>query len=252
MAGEPSRPDFSSAPQISAGFPATHWSVVLSAGHDSAPGAREALEQLCRAYWYPLYAYIRRRGHGPEDAQDLTQEFFVQLLRKNYPARANQAKGRFRTFLLHALSQFLTDQHERAIALKRGGGQGLISLDADSPEDRYRLEVADELTPEKFFERRWARTILDRAQARLGQEYATRGKKEAYEILRAFEPGEQSPISYEEAASRLGVSESAVKSMIHRLRQRHGELVREEIAHTVPVVSEIDEELRHLVSVLRG
>jgi RNA polymerase sigma factor (sigma-70 family) len=233
-------------------FATTLWSVVLTAGHDSSPGADEALEQLCRAYWYPLYAYIRRRGYGPEDAQDLTQEFFVNLLRKNYPARADRAKGRFRTFLLHTLSQFLTDQRERATALKRGGGQVLISLDAESPEDRYRLEVADELTPDKLFERRWAQTILDRAQARLHQEYASCDKGVAYEVLRAFEPGEQGTLSYAEAAARLGVSESAVKSMIHRLRQRHGELVREEIAHTVPSVSEIDEELRYLVSVLRG
>ena len=233
MAGDPSSEGLGSAPQISAGFPATHWSVVLTAGHESSPRAREALELLCRAYWYPLYAYIRRRGYGPEDAQDLTQEFFVRLLRKNYPARADRAKGRFRTFLLHTLSQFLADQRERATALKRGGGQVLISLDAESPEDRYRLEVADDLTPEKLFERRWARTLLDRAQARLREELTTGGKETAYEILSAFEPGEQGALSYTEAAARLGVSESAVKSMIYRLRQRHRELVREEIAHTV-------------------
>ena len=252
MADDPSEQDFPGAPQISAGFPATHWSVVLTAGHDSSPGAREALEQLCRAYWYPLYAYIRRRGCSAEDAQDLTQEFFVQLLRKNYPARADRAKGRFRTFLLHVLSQFLADRRERATALKRGGGQSVISLDEEAAEDRYRLEVPDELTPEKLFERRWAQTVLDRALTRLRDEFVAQGREAAYEVLRAFEPGEQNSFSYAEAAARLGVSESAVKSMIHRLRQRHGELVREEIAHTVPSMAEIDEELRHLISVLRG
>ncbi|MBI2929153.1 MAG: RNA polymerase sigma factor [Verrucomicrobia bacterium] len=245
-------PDENTGLPREAGFTTTHWSVVLAAGQPDSPQAQAALETLCRTYWYPLYAYVRRRGHGPEDAQDLTQEFFAQLLRKNYPARAERAKGRFRTFLLHTLSQFLADQRERATALKRGGGQVFISLDEESPEDRYRLEPADELTPEKLFERRWAQTILDQALARLHAEFVGAGKGETYEVLQAFEPGEQSALSYADAAARLGVSESAVKSMIHRLRQRHRELVREEIAHTVPTLAEIDEELRHLVAVLRG
>jgi RNA polymerase sigma-70 factor (ECF subfamily) len=234
-------------------FATTHWSVVMAAGQErDSPQATEALEKLCRTYWYPLYAFVRRRGYGPEDAQDLTQDFFAQLLRKNYPARADRVKGRFRTFLLHTLNQFLMDQRERALTLKRGGGHVFISLDAEAPEDRYRLEVPDELTPEKLFERRWAQTILDQALGRLRAEFASEGKAQIYEVLQAFEPGEQSALSYAEASIRLAVSESAVKSMIHRLRQRHRELVREEIAHTVPTLSEIDEELRHLVSVLRG
>lgn len=239
-------------PLCSGEFTTTHWSVVLAAGEQESPQAAAALEKLCRTCWYPLYAYVRRRGYGPEDAQDLTQAFFVQLLRKNYPARADRAKGRFRTFLLHTLNQFLADQRERAAALKRGGGHVLLSLNDETPEERYRLEMPDELTPEKLFERRWARTLLDRAQARLRDECVAGGREGHYEVLRAFEPGEQSPLSYAEAAERLGVSESAVKSMIHRLRRRHRELVREEIAHTVPTVAEIDEELRHLVKVLRG
>ena len=233
-------------------FATTHWSVVLAAGQSDSPQATEALEKLCRTYWYPLYAFVRRRGNGPEDAQDLTQDFFVQLLRKNYPARADRAKGKFRTFLLHTVSQFLVDQHERASALKRGGGEKFISLDEEAPEDRYRLEIPDELTPEKLFERRWAQTILDGALVRLRAEYVAGSKEADYEVLQAFEPGEQSSLPYADAALRLGVSESAVKSMIHRLRQRHRELVREETAHTVATVSEIDEELRHLVAVLRG
>jgi RNA polymerase sigma-70 factor (ECF subfamily) len=233
-------------------FTTTHWSAVLAAGEEDSPGAAQALETLCRSYWYPLYAYVRRRGYGPEDAQDLTQDFFAQLLRKNYPARADRAKGKFRSFLLHTLNQFILDQRERRATLKRGGGQVVISLDAEPPEDRYRLEVADELTPEKLFERRWAQALLDHAVARLRAEFVAAGKGETYEILKAFEPGEQKVLSYAEAAARLGVSESAVKATIHRLRRRHRELVREEIAHTVPTVAEIDEELRYLVSVLRG
>ena len=232
-------------------FATTHWSVVLAAGKGESPAASAALEDLCRSYWYPLYAFVRRRGFGPEDAQDLTQDFFAQLLRKNYPARADRAKGKFRTFLLHALNHFLADQSQRAAALKRGGGQVILSLDQDSPEDRYRLEVPDELTPEKLFERRWAQTVLDRALVRLREEFEARGKAAEYDVLRSFEPGEQSPLSHAEAASRLGVTESAVKSMIHRLRQRHRDLIRQEIAQTVPTVADIDEELRCLVSVLR-
>lgn len=241
-----------SGSQSHAWFTTTHWSVVLAAGQQASPQAATALETLCRTYWYPLYAYVRRRGYGPEDAQDLTQDFFAQLLRKNYPARADRVKGRFRTFLLHALGQCLLDQQERASALKRGGGQVFVSLDAEPTEERYRLEVADELTPEVLFERRWAQTLLERAMERLRAEFVAEGKETQYEILGEFQPGEQGKISYCEAAVRLGVSESAVKSMIHRMRQRHRELLREEIAHTVPTVSDIDDELRHLVSVLRG
>jgi RNA polymerase sigma-70 factor (ECF subfamily) len=233
-------------------FVTTHWSVVLAAGQQHSPQAAAALETLCRSYWYPLYAYVRRRGFEAEDARDLTQEFFAQLLRKNYPARANPAKGRFRTFLLHALNQFLVDQRERASTLKRGGGQIFLSLDEEQPEERYRLEIPDEVTPEKLFERRWAQSVLDQALDRLRGEYVDSGKEKDYEVLRSFEPGEQGTLPYAEAAVRLRVSESAVKSMIHRLRLRHRELVREVIAHTVPTVAEIEEELQHLVAVLRG
>ncbi len=244
--------DDQTGPGSLACFATTHWSVVLAAGGGQSPQADAALEKLCRMYWYPLYAYIRRRGYAPADAEDLTQDFFSKLLRKNYPARADRNRGRFRTFLLHALTQFLADQRERANTLKRGGGQVFISLDEETPEERYRFEVPDELTPEKLFERRWAQTVLDRASHRLRSEFVARAKEKDYEVLRSFEPGEQGALSYAEAALRLAVSESAVKSMIHRLRQRHAELVREEIAHTVPTVAEIDEELRYLVAVLRG
>ena len=233
-------------------FATTHWSVVLAAAEEDSPQAAAALETLCRTYWYPLYAYLRRRGYSPEDAQDLTQSFFTRLLQENLPAQADRTKGKFRSFLLLTLSHFLSDERERAIAGKRGGGQVLLSLDAEAPEDRYRLEPADEATPEKLFERRWAQTILDHALVRLRKEYVTVGRADAYAVLQAFEPGEQKTLSYAEAAARLGVSESALKSTIHRLRQRHRELVREEIAQTVTTASEIDEELRHLIAVISG
>jgi len=248
MSGPSEEPDAKSH----AGFTTTHWSVVVAAGEQESPQAAAALEALCRGYWYPLYAYVRRRGHSPADAEDLTQGFFAQLLAKNYPARADRTKGRFRTFLLHTLNQFLLDQRERAATLKRGGGQIFISLDVETPEDRYSVEAPDNLTPEKLFERRWAQTILDQALARLRAEFVADGKGETYEILQAFEPGDQSALSYADAAVRLGATQSAVRSMIHRMRRRHRELVRAEIAHTVPTRAEIDDELRHLVAVLRG
>ncbi len=248
MAGPSDRTEPS--PKPDGFFATTHWSVVLAAGHGDSPQALEALETLCRTYWYPLYVYIRRRGHGPEDAQDLTQEFFLRLLKRNYPAQADQARGRFRSFLLLTLNHFLSDEQERATAQKRGGGQVFVALDEQAPEDRYRLEPADELDPEKAFERRWAQTVLDQALARLRSEYATAGEAALYEVLKTFEPGEQNPLSYAEAARRLGVTESAVKSLIHRLRQRHRQLVREEIAHTVSTAAEVDEELRHLIAVI--
>ena len=239
-------------PGHAAVFATTHWSVVLAAGEAVSTESSEALERLCRTYWYPLYACIRRRGYNAADAQDLTQEFFTRLLAKNYPRQADPAKGKFRSFLLLRLNHFLADEHDRATTQKRGGGKTFISLDEQSPEDRYCLEPADELSPERIFERRWAQTILDQAIARLEAEFVAAGKTEIYDVLKTFQPGEQNPLSYAETAARLGVSEGAVKSMIHRLRQRHRELVREEIAHTVSTVAEVDEELRHLIAVLAG
>lgn len=239
-------------PPLAAQFATTHWSVVVAAGGPDLPQRTEALEQLCRSYWYPLYAYVRRRGFGPEDAQDLTQEFFARLLKKNYPAQADRAKGKFRSFLLLTLNHFLADEFDRASTRKRGGGQTFISLDQDEAEGRYRREPADDLSPEKLFERRWAQSILENALKRLREEYGADSPPETYAVLKGFEPGEQLTLSYGEAAARLGLSESALKSKIHRLRQRHRELVREEIAQTVCTSTEVDEELRHLLAVLSG
>lgn len=239
--------------QINPGqFATTHWSVVAAAGGENRTDQAHALERLCRAYWYPLYAYIRRRGYSPEDAQDLTQEFFTRLIKKNYPAQADRAKGKFRSFLLLTLNHFLADEFDRAGAHKRGGGQVRISLDRELAEERYSRELTADLTPEKLFERRWAQSILEGALDRLRAEYAAENDRQTCAVLRGFEPGEQLAMSYADAAARLGLSEAALKSKIFRMRQRHRKLVREEIAQTVCTASEIDEELRHLLKVLAG
>ena len=231
-------------------FNTTHWSVVLAAGHSSAPGATEALEKLCHAYWYPLYAYLRRSGRDTHDAQDLTQAFFARLIEKKDFALADRDKGKFRFYLLGALKHFLADQHDKATALKRGGGQTFVSFDAHTAEQRYHLEPVDEATPDKLFERRWALTLLDQALARLRQECAAAGKAQLYEELETFLTGAPNEASYAEIAARPGTTESAVKSALHRLRQRHRELIREEVAATVSTAAEVEEEIRHLIAVL--
>ena len=230
-------------------FTTTHWSVVLAAKQGDAPDARTALEKLCRTYWYPLYAYVRREGYNAPDAQDLTQEFFARLLEKDYLAQVEREKGKFRSFLLAALRHFLSDQRDRARAAKRGGGADVLSLDAQEAEERYRLEPVDRMDAEKIFERRWAMTLLEQALTRLRDESIIAGKAELFERLRDFVAGE-SDISCSEAAVQLGLTESAVKSILHRLRQRYRALVREEIAHTVADPAEIDEEIRHLIAVI--
>lgn len=239
-------------PEAAGQFATTHWSVVRAAGEPGSSQADAALEKLCRTYWYPLYAYIRRRGYSEHDAQDLAQEFFARLLEKNYPGQADPRKGKFRSFLLLTLNHFLSDERARACAQKRGGGQAVMSLDAQAAEGRYRLEPVDEATPEKTFERRWAQAVLEQAVARLRQEYTASGKGRLFDVLQHFQPGEQPTLSYAEAAAQLGASEGAVKTLIHRLRQRHQQLVREEIAHTVATAAEVDEELRHLILVIAG
>jgi RNA polymerase sigma-70 factor (ECF subfamily) len=233
-----------------AAFPTTHWSAVLVAGQDRSPQADAALENLAQAYWYPIYAFLRREGYPAVEAQDLTQAFFARLIEKNYPAQADPAKGRFRSFLLLVLKHFLSDERERAGAAKRGGGCVLLSLDEEQSEGRYRKEPAAMDTPETLFERRWAETILERAKTRLAKEYAASGKEAIYQVLRNFQPGEPRSLSYLEAARHLATTESAVKALIHRMRSRHQELVRDEIAQTVASADDVDDELRHLIAVL--
>jgi RNA polymerase sigma-70 factor (ECF subfamily) len=233
-------------------FTTTHWSVVLSAGNPESPQAADALERLCRTYWYPLYAYVRRDGSSPEDAQDLTQAFFARFLQKDYLADVRREKGRFRSFLLASLRHFLADERDRSRAIKRGGGRTILSLDAQDAEGRYVLEPKDELTAEKVFERRWALTVLEAARARLREDYARAGKTERFEALETFLPGEQAAGTYAQAAGRLGVAVGTVKWEVHQLKQHFRELLRAEIAHTVPSADEIDEEVRHLITVLSG
>ncbi len=229
-------------------FATTHWSVVLTAGHKDSPQAAAALEQLCHAYWYPLYAYVRRRGYSPEDAQDGTQSFFARLLEGDILPRASSERGRFRSFLLKALQNFLADAHDRATALKRGAGQPVIALDALNGEARYALEPADQLSPDTLFERRWATTVLEGAWTRLAAEYEKDGKMGLFGELRRFN-SERAP-SYAEAAATLGLPENTVKSLVHRMRQRYRVLLRAEIARTVDDPAEIDEEIRYLLRVL--
>jgi RNA polymerase sigma factor (sigma-70 family) len=232
-------------------FATTHWSVVLAAANEHAPEAAAALERLCRTYWYPLYAYVRREGYSPADAQDLTQEFFASLLRRDSFAHVAPEKGRFRSFLVAAMRHFLSDQRDRAQTLKRGGRAEVISLDAQEAENRYRLEPVDCLDAEKIYERRWAMMLVEQALTRLRGESAAAGKSELFERLRRFVAGE-SELTWGKAAAELGLSEGAMKAAVHRLRERYRVLLRDEIAHTVADPEEIEEEVRYLVRVITG
>lgn len=230
-------------------FATTHWSVVLAAGSSSSRG-QAALETLCRIYWYPLYAYVRRQGRNPHDAQDLTQAFFARLLERGLVKEADPARGRFRSFLLTSLQNFLADEWDKARAQKRGGGQAIISLDEPSAESRYQLEPVDESNAERIFDRRWALTLLEQALARLEAEYAGLGKGRLFDELHGLLLGEKRTLTYAQAGARLGMTEGAVKVAAHRLQRRYRELVRAEIANTVASPGEIDDELRHLFAVL--
>jgi RNA polymerase sigma-70 factor (ECF subfamily) len=229
-------------------FATTHWSVVLLAGHSSSPAAGGALETLCRGYWYPVYAFVRRRGFGPHDGQDLTQEFFRRLLQKNSFADADPAKGRFRSFLLGALKHFLADEWDKARAGKRGGQCESFSLDALEPEARYALEPATDLSPEKIFDHRWAMALLEHALRRLREEQAASGKIQHFELLKDFLTNEAGPGAYDEVATQLETSVNAIAVAVHRLRQRYRELVRADVAHTVVGPDGVEEELRSLFS----
>lgn len=224
-------------------FHTTHWSTVLRAGGDS-PGAHESLGKLCGAYWYPLYVFVRRQGMSEHDAQDLTQEFFARLLAKNWLGGVDRGRGRFRAWLLAALKHFLANEWDRAGALKRGGGVAVISFDALTAGQRYALEPADPASAEKLFDRCWALELLDRVLARLRGEFEAAGKARIFEELKAGIIGDSAP--YAELAARLGASESAVKAAAHRLRLRYRELLRAEIAETVALSGEIDDELDQL------
>jgi RNA polymerase sigma-70 factor (ECF subfamily) len=234
----------------SALFVTTHWSIVLAAGDSVSPEADAALAELCRTYWYPLYAFVRRKGHSPHDAQDLTQSFFARLLEKNYVAQADRERGRFRTYLLAALTHFLADEWDKTRRLKRGGDREIISFDAASAEERYRLEPIDQLDASKLYERRWVTTLFDKVLARLEQEFRDSGKGDLFDGLKSSLLGEDSGSSYLQLGARLNLTESAVKQAVHRMRRRYRELFREEIAQTVSAPREVEDELKHLFAVL--
>jgi RNA polymerase sigma-70 factor (ECF subfamily) len=231
-------------------FTATHWSVVLAAGQNSSPDAQAALEKLCSTYWYPLYSYVRRCGHAPEDAQDLTQDFFARLLAKEYLSHADPERGKFRSFLLTSLKRFLVNEWEKSRAQRRGGGQALFSWDANATESRFCAEPAEQTTPEKAFEKRWAVTLLEQVLVRLREEFAAQGKTEQFERLKLLLWGDKEGQPYAKVAAELGLSEGAFKVAVHRFRQRYRELLREEVAQTVADPAEVDEELRYLISVI--
>ncbi|MGB8370600.1 MAG: sigma-70 family RNA polymerase sigma factor [Limisphaerales bacterium] len=233
-------------------FVTTHWSLVVSAGRNDTTHARNALEKLCRAYWFPIYAFVRRQGHGPHDAQDLTQEFFARLLEKNYLAGADPAKGRFRSFLLASLKHFLANEWDKTKAQKRGGGQVMIPMDIKRAENSGGFEPADNLTAENIFERRWALTLLEQVLRRLRAEYVRDGREKLFEQLKPTLTETSRTVGYAEIATRLGTTEGAVKVAVHRLRQRYREVLRAEIADTVASPGEVEDEIRNLFAALAG
>jgi len=233
-------------------FRTTNWSVVFAAGDPSDDAGRDALSTLCRAYWPPVYAFIRRRGEDPESSRDLAQGFFATLLEKGTIGRADPRHGRFRSFLLTSLKHYIANERNRERATKRGGGEALLPLDLESAEAGYRLEPAHTETPEKIYDRRWALTLLEHVMDRLREERASRGEPARFERLQGLLTGEAGESSYRDLASELGMTEEAVKAAIYRLRRRYGELLREEVARTTHDPSEVDAEIGHLLSVLES
>lgn len=232
-------------------FATTHWSVVLEAQGQS-PAAQEALEKLCRTYWRPVYSFIRRQGAGPEEAEDLTQGFFALLLERRDLETVRREKGRLRSYLLVSLKHFLTNERYRATTIKRGEGRRLVPLDALGDREGTDLAPADTLSADQIYERRWALTVLEEVLARLGDEYRAAGNAGLFDRLKKLLTDEPDRPSQAEIADEFGMTENAVKQAFHRLRQRYRDLLHEEIAHTVIAPGDIEDELRHLVAVLRA
>ncbi len=233
-------------------FATTRWTVVVNAGQAHAVEAEKALEELCRTYWYPLYAYVRRRGHSKEDAEDLTQSFFERFLRGNYLEEVSSEKGRFRAFLLAALKHFLANARDYSRRLKRGGGTQTLALDWQSAAERYHIEPANELSPDKLYDRAWAVTLLESVISRLGAENAAEGKGAAFEHLRPFLMLAKGEIPYAQTAGILNLSEGAVRVAVHRLRRRYRELLREEIRRTLSDPATLEQEMRVLMTAFTG
>ncbi len=232
-------------------FATTHWSVVLEAQSES-PAAQEALEKLCRIYWRPIYSFARRQGIRPEEAQDITQGFFAQLLERRSLSAVRKEKGRLRSYLLGALKYFLTDEQRRAMAIKRGKGRRVIPLEELRADERIEMEPADPVTAEMIYERRWALTVLEQVLSRLKDEYRAAGNAALFDSLKQLLPDEPGAPSQAEIAAQLGMTENAVRQAFYRFRQRYQSLLREEIAHTVATPGDIEDELRHLIAVLEA
>lgn len=242
--------DSSQRPAGSDQFATTRWSLVLAAGEPETSRAGAALEELCAAYWLPVYVHVRHRVSDVHEAQDLTQAFFERLLEKEAIAAANPERGRFRAFLLTACKRFLVNKWHKLRAEKRGGGRRALSLDFDSGESQQSLQAVDELTPERSYERQWAITLLARVLGRLENEFETKGKRSQFEELKPFLTGRRSSTGYAAVAEKLGMTEGAVKVAAHRLRSRYRELLRTEIAQTVETPEEVEDEIRRLFVVL--
>jgi RNA polymerase sigma factor (sigma-70 family) len=233
-------------------FHTTQWSVVLLSAQSQVSGCEEAFAELCRLYWYPLYAFIRHRGHSPEDAQDLAQGFFLHLAERKTLSRVDRSKGKFRSFLLASLQNYLSHEAERASCLKRGGKAEILSLDLERAEARYGMEPVEALTPEKIFDARWAMVLLGEARKKLSWQYEAQGKATTFEALKAFVDPLNSKMlpTYEEVAGRLKVSVGSLKTLIHRLRKQYTAFVREEISRTVSDAADVDVEIHELCEAL--
>jgi RNA polymerase sigma factor (sigma-70 family) len=231
-------------------FMTTRWSVVLAARDSDTRQCAQALELLCQTYWFPLYAFVRRQGHSPDQAGDLTQGFFAQLLEKDWLAKITHQEGRFRNFLMVAMKHFISNERAKERAQKRGGGHRILRLDIENAETRYRIEPAAKTTPEQVFERQWALTLLDQVLMSLKAEYAKKGKDRVFDLLKHSLTGQRDQLDYGDLAEQLSATEGAVRVMVHRLKQRYRQLLREHIVHTVATPEEVDLEMQHLKQAL--
>jgi DNA-directed RNA polymerase specialized sigma24 family protein len=242
----PSRDDL---PTAAAGFHTTHWTLVLTA-RDGTAGSQDALGNLCSNYWYPIYAFIRRSGASPHEAEDLTQEFFYRILQRDWLANVDPAGGKFRSFLLVCVKNFLANERDKLLAQRRGGGRAPIPFEREDAETRYVFEAADPITPDVLYERQWVFELLERTVETLRQEYAKVNRLDWFEELRGFLPGGKMVVSRAEMAQKRGLGANAIDVAVHRLRHRFGAVLRQKVAETVASEAEVDEEIRHLMSVL--
>jgi RNA polymerase sigma-70 factor (ECF subfamily) len=236
-------------PRNSSHFSETHWSIVIAAGQkDSLAG--EALQKLCKVYWYPLYAFLRRQGQSRQDAEDLTQEFFARLLARNDLATVDRSKGRFRSFLLASMKHFLANEWDKTRAQKRGGGKQIFSINLEDSESRYAAEPTHDITPDKLYDRRWAMTILDQVMVKLREEMRAEGKLDQFEQMKLFLTGNKGEVRYAKVAENLGMSETAVKTAVHRLRKRYRQLLSAVISDTVETRQDVEQEMHYLLAAL--